>query len=128
MILKTIKYELMFRVKNIGRVPICNCRIDRAPNYKGYSFLLCWRCTSILTTFYAMKALIVLNVFSIEELKETLGYLLYMFSLALMLPTAYDGFRQYFLGKESTNIRRIITGLICGIGFYIFMYTFKYLL
>lgn len=115
--------EIKFRILNLGRVPICNCRIDRAPHYKGYSFILCWRCTSILTAYFLSK-----NLHMEEQLlltKEAAFFNNFILGIMLCFPTFMDGYRQYFKKKESTNLKRISTGLLCGIGLFIITYLLK---
>lgn len=36
--------------------------------------------------------------------------------LAMIAPTGIDGFAEYVFGIESTNRRRLVTGLIAGVG------------
>ena len=40
-------------------------------------------------------------------------------ALLLLAPTTIDGVRQYGFGKESTNARRISTGILAGAGLFI---------
>ena len=42
----------------------------------------------------------------------------------LVLPMIFDGSIQYFAKKNSTNIRRIITGSLFGIGIAIIVFQF----
>lgn len=42
--------------------------------------------------------------------------------LCLILPTLSDGVKQYIFDVESTNKKRIFTGIIAGIGIYFYMY------
>jgi len=37
-------------------------------------------------------------------------------TILLIVPTYLDGFIQAYYNKESTNVRRLITGLMAGIG------------
>jgi uncharacterized membrane protein len=37
-------------------------------------------------------------------------------SILLMLPCIIDSCDQYWFGVESTNFRRVFTGVLCGIG------------
>jgi len=43
-----------------------------------------------------------------------------------MIPTAINGINQYQFGIESTNKKRILTGLLCGIGIYFLLNILKY--
>ena len=40
-------------------------------------------------------------------------------ALLLISPTTIDGVRQYGFSKESTNARRIFTGMLAGAGLFI---------
>ena len=54
-------------------------------------------------------------------------FILYLiFSFILMIPTIIDYMYQYFTRKESTNKRRVFTGMIAGIGISIILYIIKY--
>lgn len=125
-VIKSIQYQITFRIKNIGRVPICNCRKDRAPHIGEYSFVLCWRCTSILSVFYLMKALSVNEIINHYWTNHTHNWL--VLSFLLIVPTVIDGIRQYGFGVESTNPRRITTGLLAGIGLYLLISYSKYII
>lgn len=122
-LMKGVSNQLLFRIKHIGKLPICNCRKDRAPHIGDYCFILCWRCTSILFSFYMLK------LFQVEEIIQSLwnDYLLYLLvsAIALIVPTGVNGVRQYFFGIESTNQKRIWTGLLAGIGLYLLMAFWK---
>jgi uncharacterized membrane protein len=87
----------------IGEKPLCNQRPDRAPHIFGYCFPLCWRCTSLIMGYIAGSAL-------------QAGAYHIMFSILCCLPAFIDSVLQYKFNKESTNIRRIITGGLAGLG------------
>lgn len=90
------------------RLPLCNRRPERAPKIFGYTFILCWRCTMLALGSF------------ISYLFHKYFYFHVKFILIplLMLPMILDGSLQYFFKKESTNIRRAITGFAFGIGYY----------
>jgi len=124
--LNGILLEILFRIKHIGRLPICNCRKDRAPCIGNFSFLLCWRCTSILTSYFILKIVDAKRLlFSITPSNTTNVFILIV-SVLLMIPTAINGINQYQFGIESTNKKRILTGLLCGIGIYFLLNILKY--
>ena len=89
----------------LGKVPLCNGRPERAPHIGNFCFPLCWRCTSILVGFFAW--------YTIQLMLPVVNPLI---GMILIAPCAFDGFTQYVFDIESTNNRRIITGLLCGIG------------
>lgn len=106
-----------YRMKNIGKVPICNCRRDRAPIIHGYSFLLCWRCTSILISLLGMRILFEDSAAMVTYV-ESKAFAVGLLSILLVAPTLIDGLMQYGMKIESNNLRRIITGFIAGFGLF----------
>lgn len=117
--LEILKYELLYRLKNVGRVPLCNCQRDRAPHYKTYSFFMCWRCMSILGSMYLLRYNQTVHDFVLGGMEKWTNTALTVTAMMLILPTMIDGVRQYGFNKESTNRRRIVTGIMVGIGFHI---------
>lgn len=84
----------------------CHCRPDRSFFYKGRQFPLCARCTGELIGILA-------------------GVLLFPFwappvwaAFLALLPLVVDGFTQRLTRYESTNPRRLVTGLAFGWGLY----------
>lgn len=80
----------------------CHCRDDRSFHYHGKRFPLCARCTG-------------------ELVGILLGFLTCFFFIppwwanaVLMLPLIVDGSVQRLSRYESTNPRRVITGLLFG--------------
>jgi uncharacterized membrane protein len=109
-LIRTLVNGARVRWDNLFIHPVCNLRRDRAPVICGICFPLCWRCTAILAGFLATR-------FSLpRELNGPHAIL----PLFLVFPCGVDGVLQYFLGIESTNKRRIASGLLAGIGFAIF--------
>lgn len=88
----------------LPRIFGCHCRCDRSFHYKGYQFPLCARCTGEL-------AGIVLSVAVFRFWKPTVDI-----SCIMLLPLIIDGLIQRLTVYESTNIRRLITGVLFGIG------------
>lgn len=80
--------------------PICNKKPNRAPKLFGHPFILCWRCTGIL-----IGGIISMMV------PLSRNYLLFLF---LVLPLLIDYGTQWLKWRESTNILRAITGVLCG--------------
>ena len=97
--------RLPANLRAFPRAPVCNCRADRAPRLGRYSFPLCWRCTAIIT---GMLIPLVLPPW---------------LAVLFMLPCLIDGIAQYHAGIESTNGRRILTGLPAGIGIAAIVHT-----
>lgn len=92
----------------------CHRKPERSFFIKGHQFPVCARCTGFYT---GLVVFLVYNYFyGINYDINTL-----IISIILMVPTAIDGFTQYFGPRESTNILRFITGFIGGIGLIIFL-------
>lgn len=88
----------------IGAKMGCHQRADRSFYFKNYQFPLCARCTGIMagtifTYLYGRKLRIPI-------------WLCCLF-IAVM---SVDGMIQYLKVMESTNIRRLFTGIMAGIG------------
>lgn len=89
---------------------ICHRRPDRTLKFRGRYFPLCARCTGI---YAGMLFIFLLHYF----IKLDYGLNLFFLSLILMLPTAIDGVTQLFKWRESRNSIRLVTGLLCGVGY-----------
>lgn len=93
---------------------ICHRIPERSFFIKGHQFPVCARCTGFYT------GLIVYLVFN-HFYEHAYNINTLMISIILMIPTAVDGFTQYFGPRESTNNLRFITGFIGGLGLIIFL-------
>ena len=80
----------------------CHCRDDRSFHYKGRKFPICARCTGELI---GMIAGILLNFIFIPAVPVL---------LFLLVPLVLDGGIQLLTTYESTNIRRLLTGILFG--------------
>lgn len=96
--------ELWIKTMDFGSKMGCHQRADRSFYVKGYQFPVCARCTGIV-------------------LSTSIGYILYVVKkirlvcgVILCIPMIIDGGIQYLGIKESTNLRRFLTGLLGGIG------------
>ena len=90
---------------------MCHQRPDRSFYYKGKKFPLCARCTGVLIGYFVGIAAACIT-----------GCEKYMYFPLLVLPMIADGLVQQLFKKESNNIRRLITGILGGIGtVYIFI-------
>lgn len=83
---------------------MCHRMPERSFHFHGKQFPLCARCTGIMVG-YAVGLLIL----------ATYGRLSLLLSFALIIPMVIDGTGQLFQKWESTNIRRLITGIMGGI-------------
>ena len=94
-------YDFLFRLfAHLG----CHQRSDRSFFFHGRQFPLCARCTGMFAGYAA-------------------GFLTLCFCLppwplgaVCLLPMLFDLFAQNALGRESTNIRRAVTGFAAGWG------------
>jgi len=95
---------MLSRLKYFGKKPLCNLKECRAPKCGNFVFPLCYRCLGVIIggifSYY-----ITLNIYV---------------SLLLMVPFFIDTTLQYSHIKESTNIRRFITGILFGVALNIF--------
>lgn len=80
----------------------CHCRSDRSFFYHGKQFPLCARCTGELLGILISIPLSLFITLPIPVL------------LLLLLPLVIDGFTQMLTAYESTNIRRLLTGIAFG--------------
>lgn len=92
-----------FLVK-IGEQSGCHRMPERSFFYKGKQFPVCARCTGGFAGYLAGGALYFFYELNIE--------ILIAFCAIMFL----DWFLQYTKVKESSNVRRLITGFFCGIG------------
>ena len=83
----------------------CHKDPNRSFFWKGKQFPVCARCTGIhlgyLSLFLFLFQLIYIN---------------WILSIVLILPTLIDGLTQAYFNRESTNIFRVLSGFIAGIG------------
>ena len=89
---------------------ICHRRPDRTLKFKGRYFPVCARCTGI---YAGVLFIFLLHYF----IKLDYNLNLFIISLILMLPTAIDGITQLYKWRESRNSIRLVTGLLCGVGY-----------
>lgn len=83
----------------------CHCRADRSFYYKGRQFPICARCTGELV---GMLIAAVVCFFYLPPVWVT---------LVLMVPMVADGTIQLLTRYESTNPRRLATGILFGYAF-----------
>ena len=89
----------------IGEKLGCHQMESRSFSYKGYQFPLCARCTGVLLG----------EIIGIAQL--VFGHRISYKRMAIyILIMGIDWELQYFKIQSSNNIRRIITGTLCGIG------------
>lgn len=106
-------YQLMKMGEKLG----CHQMPERSFFYKDYQFPVCARCTGVL----------IASIFStLLFVKKKLPISVCIAMSSVML---FDWMLQYLEIKESTNKRRLITGLIGGFGYtqlHLYLYVFLY--
>jgi len=101
---KSTKIKIWAYFMRLGNRSGCHQREDRSFKINGWQFPICSRCTGILTG-------------------QIIGIILYLVMIKIpfyidfiFLATMFiDWFIQYKNIKESTNVRRFITGNLAGI-------------
>ena len=105
----TIKKQRFYRdynMKNISvELPFCHRKPDRSFFWKNKQFPVCARCTGIHLGYLTFPFFL----FSIFSLNIWL-------TILLIIPTYLDGIIQLKYNKESNNYRRLMTGIMGGIG------------
>ncbi len=105
------------RLMELGEMLGCHQMPERSFFIKGFQFPVCARCTGVI-----LSAIIATIIFFKKRLP--IGLCLSMSSVMLL-----DWGMQYLKIKESTNSRRLITGLIGGFGYstlHLYFYSFVY--
>jgi uncharacterized membrane protein len=83
----------------------CHQMATRSFFYNGYQFPVCARCTGIIIGYIAEIAFLLANLrFD------------FLTAIIFITPTALDGTIQYLKKHESTNMKRLLTGILAGIG------------
>lgn len=101
---KSTKIKIWAYFMRLGNRCGCHQREDRSFKIRGWQFPICSRCTGILT------GQILSIIFYLSGLRIPI-YLSFLFLLIMFL----DWFIQFKNIKESTNLRRFITGNLAGI-------------
>ena len=107
--------ERWIRFMRLGECLGCHQMPERSFFYKGYQFPVCARCTGVI-----LSSVTAFFVF----LKKKLSV---FFCLLLSGIMFLDWFLQYKGIRESTNPRRLITGLLGGFGYstlHLYFYRF----
>ena len=119
--LTDIKVKCWLALMKFGAKMGCHQMHERSFFFKGYQFPVCARCTGVFVGEIISIIAIVLD-FRIHI----------VYALALVVPLAVDGGVQYINVWKSNNIRRVITGILAGVGltyayFYALIYIFDFL-
>lgn len=107
------KTQIWFRCMKFGQILGCHQIPERSFFYKEFQFPVCARCTGVI-----ISAIIAIPLFFFYKLDIRIAVLM---SFIMFL----DWFIQFLKIKQSTNIRRFITGIIGGFGWtYIHLYVY----
>ena len=100
-------WQTIYKIGNM--FVFCHRRRERTIQIRGHYLPVCARCTGIYIGMF---------VFFLLQFFIEFSYRLEIFfiSILLMLPTTFDGTTQLLKIRESTNVIRLITGFMCGIG------------
>lgn len=100
--LRTVYHSLM----RFGHKTGCHQRPDRSFFYHGHQFPVCARCTGVFIGY-----MITVPIY----IKFHFSYIACICACSVMF---VDWFIQYVEIKESTNLRRLITGFFGGFGVF----------
>ncbi|MCD1294460.1 hypothetical protein CUJ83_05530 [Methanocella sp. CWC-04] len=95
----------------------CHQMPERSLFIFGYSMAVCSRCFAIYVAF-------LIGGIAFYFVRDRLQPFNIIYYVLFCIPMALDGFTQLFGFRESTNLLRIITGVIFGLGsaLYVFPY------
>lgn len=113
----TKKDRIWLKLMHFGEKLGCHQMESRSFSYKGYQFPVCARCTGvILGQFSAMISLL-------------FGLRLPIYAALIFIAVmGLDWGIQYLKIRESSNIRRLISGLLCGFGLtFIYFYVIRFI-
>ena len=110
-------YKRWIKLMELSETLGCHQMPERSFFLKGYQFPVCARCTGVIISSIIATILFI---------KKKMPIKLCVFLSSIMLA---DWSLQYFKIKESTNTRRLITGLIGGFGYstlHLYFYSFLF--
>ena len=99
-----MKKRLYEKMMNLGHMTGCHQMPERSFFYKGFQFPVCARCTGILIGQ-------IIGVFLFPLLQLSFDSICFLFFLMF-----FDWWLQRLHFLESTNFRRVASGLLCGVG------------
>ena len=99
--------NLKSKLFGIGKIPLCNKRKERAPKIFGFVFPLCYRCIGLV-----IGGLLGSSLYSngVLNYKNNLTFI-----SVLSIPFLLDTLVNNMLKKNSTNTKRLLTGILFGI-------------
>ena len=107
--------RIWFKLMTFGSKMGCHQMPDRSFFFRGYQFPVCARCTGVILGEFATVIMLCCSVkFSL------------LLSIALLIPMGIDWGLQFLKILPSSNIRRLLSGALGGIGLtYLYYYFFK---
>lgn len=90
----------------IGAKLGCHQKPDRSFFIHGYQFPVCARCTGIILGYLIGAIMTLILHVSIQ----------WDVGIIMCIPLAFDGGTQYLRWRESTQILRLLTGILAGVG------------
>lgn len=97
------------KISVFGILPLCNLNAERAFYIGSFCFPFCVRCTAII--FGIILTIVIKMILKCSYNKKWI-----VLWVACIIPCLIDGVIQYFFKIESTNIKRLIFGGLCGYG------------
>lgn len=97
--------------RKLGLALICHRRKSRCIEILGHRSFLCARCTGLSIGLVVSFFLHLLGLAPNEYIPQ-------FFGLLLISPMIFDGFSQLFGMRESTNLIRLLSGLLFSLGIF----------
>lgn len=113
--IKSYDSSLLIPFDQFGKIPLCNRNIERAIIINDFVFPLCIRCTFMILFFFLSLFLSKISIVRSIIIKFGL-FKTFIIACFLIIPLIIDGLLVYFSSYDGTNILRIITGMLFGIG------------
>lgn len=92
------------KLMKLGEKTGCHQKAERSFSYRGYQFPVCARCTGVIVGYLIAPITLFFSGFRKK------------FSFVSLLVLFFDWYLQAAKIKESTNRRRLITGIAGGFG------------
>lgn len=105
--------NLIFKKPYLALFYGCHSKKDRSFSFIHKHFSLCTRCTGI---YLGMLSVFFISLFSFN----------YTYLIILVIPLIIDGVLQYKTSYVSNNTKRLITGILFGLGFVVLLSNFFY--
>jgi len=104
-------YEILQQILNFFGHGFCHQLPERSLEAGGLYFCICARCTGIYLGF-----LVTLIVIAVLKPKTANQKWIFLIGALLIVPMAIDGAGSYLGLFDSTDLKRYITGYLCGMG------------